>query len=174
MYYSPGVKPFNQQDLKRWQTEPLVMFNSIEHQQGLACLSGEIAVDQLENKHLQLVLRHDGTRQLFIGECQTDKTVEKSQIAQAQQKIDEQREKADQYRDQKLNNYQPTNYKPLKPEQFLAVTFSDVIVQLLYAKNEEKNKRKQQKGLKETEWEMTKKQRQHQIRNRHEGGGLHM
>lgn len=174
MYYSPGVKPFSQQDLKRWQTEPPVMFSSTEHQQGLACLSGKIAIDQLENRHLQLVLSHDGTRQLFIGECQTDKTIEKGQIAQAQQKVNEQREKADQYRGQQLNNYQPTNYKPLKPEQFLAVTFSDVIMQFLYAKNEEIDKRKQQKGLKETEWETTKKQRQHQIRNRHEGGSLHM
>jgi hypothetical protein len=174
MYYSPGVKPFNRQDLKRWQTEAPVVFNSTEHQQGLACLSGEIAVDQLKNKHLQLVLRHDGTRQLFIGECQTDKTIEKSQIVQAQQKVNEQREKSDQYRSQQLNNYQPTNYKTLKPEQFLAVTFSNAIMRALYAKNEEIDKKKQQKGLKETEWEMTKKQRQHQIRNRHEGGGLHM
>jgi hypothetical protein len=172
MYYSPGVKPFNRQDLKRWQTEAPVIFNSTEHQQGLACLSGEIALDQLKNKHLQLVLRHDGTRQLFIGECQTDKTIEKCQIVQAQQKVNEQREKADQYRGQQLNNYQPTNYKPLKPEQFLAVTFSNAIMQALYAKNEEIDKK--QKGLKETEWEMTKKQRQHQTRNRHEGGGLHM
>jgi hypothetical protein len=119
-------------------------------------------------------LRHDGTRQLFIGECQIDKTIEKSQIVQAQQNVNEQREKADQHRGQQLNNYQPTNYKPLKPEQFLAVTFSNAIMQALYAKNEEIDKRKQQKGLKETEWEMTKKQRQHQTRNRHEGGGLHM
>jgi hypothetical protein len=28
--------------------------------------------------------------------------------------------------------------------------------------------------LKETEWEMTKKQRQHQTRNRHEDGGMHL
>ncbi|MCT3247998.1 conjugal transfer protein TraA, partial [Lactiplantibacillus argentoratensis] len=26
----------------------------------------------------------------------------------------------------------------------------------------------------ETEWEMTKKQRQHQTRNRHEDGGMHL
>lgn len=41
-------------------------------------------------------------------------------------------------------------------------------------KNEEIDKRKQQKDLKEIEWEMTKKQGQHQTRNRHEGGELHM
>jgi hypothetical protein len=34
--------------------------------------------------------------------------------------------------------------------------------------------RQQQGGLKETEWEMTKKQRQHQTRNRHEDGGMHL
>ena len=33
---------------------------------------------------------------------------------------------------------------------------------------------KQARGLKETEWEMTKKQRQHQTRNQHEDGGMHL
>ncbi|MFH5812249.1 nicking enzyme TraA protein, partial [Companilactobacillus sp. FL22-1] len=35
-------------------------------------------------------------------------------------------------------------------------------------------RQKQERGLKETEWEMTKKQRQHQTRNRHEDGGMHL
>ncbi len=44
----------------------------------------------------------------------------------------------------------------------------------LYARDEDYERQKQAQGLKETEWEMTKKQRQHQTRNRHEDGGMHL
>ncbi|KZU41280.1 hypothetical protein Nizo2753_1390 [Lactiplantibacillus plantarum] len=44
----------------------------------------------------------------------------------------------------------------------------------LYARDEDYQRQKQERGLKETEWEMTKKQRQHQTRNRHEDGGMHL
>ena len=44
----------------------------------------------------------------------------------------------------------------------------------LYARDEDYQRQKQERGLKETEWEMTKKQRQHQTRNRHEDWGMHL
>ena len=44
---------------------------------------------------------------------------------------------------------------------------------VLYARDEDYQRQKQERGLKETEWEMTKKQRQHQTRNRHENGAYY-
>ncbi|MFC0422903.1 nicking enzyme TraA protein, partial [Lactiplantibacillus plajomi] len=51
---------------------------------------------------------------------------------------------------------------------------SDAIMTVLYARDEDYQRQKQERGLKETEWEMTKKQRQHQTRNRHEDWGMHL
>ncbi|MEJ5970499.1 nicking enzyme TraA protein, partial [Lactiplantibacillus plantarum] len=74
-----------------------------------------------------------------------------------------------------IGHYQPLNYKSVSPSYYLKTAFSNAaIMTALYARDEDYERQKQVQGLKETEWEMTKKQRQHQTRNRHEDGGMHL
>lgn len=174
MYYDPVLKPCQAETIEQWQANPPQVFSSQEHQQGLAYLSGQLSLDQLENHHLQRVLKHDGTKQLFFGECKADPTIKNSQIEKIQKQLKEQQAKDDQYRKSQLAHYQPLNYKPVSPEYYLKTAFSDAIVAALYASDEDYQRQKQAQGLKEAEWEMTKKQRQHQTRNRHEDGGMHL
>ncbi|WP_339543556.1 DNA topoisomerase [Lactiplantibacillus plantarum] len=79
-----------------------------------------------------------------------------------------------QTRKENIGHYQPLNYKPVSPDYYLKTAFSDAIMTVLYARDEDYQRQRQAQGLKETEWEMTKKQRQHQTRNRHEDGGMHL
>ncbi|MFV5771834.1 MobQ family relaxase [Pediococcus acidilactici] len=174
MYYDPALKPCKVETIAQWQKNPPRVFNTQEHQQGLAYLSGQLSLDQLENHHLQRVLKHDGTKQLFLGECKVDPTIKNSQIEKIQKQLKEQQAKDDQYRKSQLAHYQPLNYKPVSPEYYLKTTFSDAIIAALYARDEDYQRQRQAQGLKEAEWEMTKKQRQHQTRNRHEDGGMHL
>ena len=174
MYYDPALKPCKVETIAQWQKNPPRVFNTQEHQQGLAYLSGQLSLDQLENHHLQRVLKHDGTKQLFLGECKVDPTIKNSQIEKIQKQLKEQQAKDDQYRKSQLAHYQPLNYKPVSPEYYLKTAFSDAIMAALYARDEDYQRQRQAQGLKETEWEMTKKQRQHQTRNRHEDGGMHL
>ena len=174
MYYDPVLKPCQAETIEQWQANPPQVFSPQEHQQGLAYLSGQLSLDQLENHHLQRVLKHDGTKQLFLGECKVDPTIKNSQIEKIQKQLKEQQAKDDQYRKSQLAHYQPLNYKPVSPEYYLKTAFSDAIMAALYARDEDYQRQKQAQGLKETEWEMTKKQRQHQTRNRHEDGGMHL
>ncbi|MBT9656948.1 hypothetical protein GPK56_13895, partial [Lactiplantibacillus plantarum] len=81
-----------------WQANPPQVFSPQEHQQGLAYLSGQLSLDQLENHHLQRVLKHDGTKQLFFGECKADPTIKNSQIEKIQKQLKGQQAKDDQYR----------------------------------------------------------------------------
>ncbi|KGO32299.1 hypothetical protein Q757_01775, partial [Oenococcus alcoholitolerans] len=76
----------------------------------------------------------------------------------------------DQYRKAKIEHYQPLNYKAVSPSYYLKTAFSDAIMAALYARDEDYLRKQQLRGLKETEWEMTKKHRQHQTRNRHYSG----
>ena len=174
MYYDPALKPCKVETIEQWQTDPPQVFSPQEHQQGLAYLSGQLSLDQLENHHLQRVLKHDGTKQLFLGECKVDPTIKNSQIEKIQKQLKEQQAKDDQYRKANMGHYQPLNYKPVSPDYYLKTAFSDAIMTVLYARDEDYERQKQARGLKETEWEMTKKQRQHQTRNRHEDGGMHL
>ncbi|WP_436686464.1 MobQ family relaxase [Lactiplantibacillus plantarum] len=174
MYYDPALKPCKVETIAQWQEKPPRVFNTQEHQQGLAYLSGQLSLDQLENHHLQRVLKHDGTKQLFLGECKADPMVKNSQIEKIQKQLKEQQAKDDQYRKSQLAHYQPLNYKPVSPEYYLKTAFSDAIMAALYARDEDYQRQRQAQGLKEAEWEMTKKQRQHQTRNRHEDGGMHL
>ncbi|MEK1388484.1 MobA/MobL family protein [Limosilactobacillus fermentum] len=174
MYYDPALKPCKIETIAQWQENPPRVFNTQEHQQGLAYLSGQLSLDQLENHHLQRVLKHDGTKQLFLGECKVDPTIKNSQIEKIQKQLKEQQAKDDQYRKANMGHYQPLNYKPVSPDYYLKTAFSDAIMTVLYARDEDYERQKQARGLKETEWEMTKKQRQHQTRNRHEDGGMHL
>ncbi|MPQ20699.1 nickase [Lactobacillus pentosus] len=174
MYYDPVLKPCQAETIEQWQANPPQVFSPQEHQQGLASLSGQLSLDQLENHHLQRVLKHDGTKQLFFGECKADPTIKNSQIEKIQMQLKEQQAKDDQYRKANIGHYQPLNYKPVSPDYYLKTAFSDAIMTVLYARDEDYQRQKQERGLKETEWEMTKKQRQHQTRNRHEDGGMHL
>ncbi|MBO2723421.1 MobA/MobL family protein [Lactiplantibacillus plantarum] len=174
MYYDPALKPCKVETIAQWQKNPPRVFNTQEHQQGLAYLSGQLSLDQLENHHLQRVLKHDGTKQLFLGECKADPMIKNSQIEKTQKQLKEQQAKDDQYRKSQLAHYQPLNYKPVSPDYYLKTAFSDAIMATLYARDEDYQRQRQAQGLKETEWEMTKKQRQHQTRNRHEDGGMHL
>lgn len=174
MYYNPALKPCKVETIAQWQAKPPQVFSSQEHQQGLAYLSGQLSLDQLENHHLQRVLKHDGTKQLFLGECKVDPTIKNSQIEKIQKQLKEQQAKDDQYRKVNMGHYQPLNYKPVSPSYYLKTAFSNAIMTALYAHDEDYERQKQAHGLKETEWEMTKKQRQHQTRNRHEDGGMHL
>ena len=174
MYYDPALKPCKVETIAQWQENPPRVFSPQEHQQGLAYLSGQLSLDQLENHHLQRVLKHDGTKQLFLGECKVDPTIKNSQIEKIQKQLKGQQAKDDQYRKANMGHYQPLNYKPVSPDYYLKTAFSDAIMTVLYARDEDYQRQKQERGLKETEWEMTKKQRQHQTRNRHEDGGMHL
>ena len=174
MYYNPALKPCKVETITQWQANPPQVFSPQEHQQGLAYLSEQLSLDQLENHHLQRVLKHDGTKQLFLGECKVDPTIKNSQIEKIQKQLKEQQAKDDQYRKVNMGHYQPLNYKPVSPSYYLKTAFSNAIMTALYAHDEDYERQKQARGLKETEWEMTKKQRQHQTRNRHEDGGMHL
>ena len=174
MYYDPALKPCKVETIEQWQANPPQVFSTQEHQQGLAYLSGQLSLDQLENHNLQRVLKHDGTKQIFLGECKADPTIKTSQIEKIQKQLKEQQDKDDQYRKANMGHYQPLNYKPVSPSHYLKTAFSDAIMTVLYARDEDYQRQKQAQGLKETEWEMTKKQRQHQTRNRHEDGGMHL
>ncbi|MFW4406793.1 MobQ family relaxase [Lactiplantibacillus paraplantarum] len=174
MYYDPVLKPCQAETIEQWQANPPQVFSPQEHQQGLAYLSGQLSLDQLENHHLQRVLKHDGTKQLFFGECKADPTIKNSQIEKIQKQLKGQQAKDDQYRKVNIGHYQPLNYKPVSPSYYLKTAFSDAIMAALYARDEDYQRQRQAQGLKEAEWEMTKKQRQHQTRNRHEDGGMHL
>ncbi|QAR77535.1 MobQ family relaxase [Lactiplantibacillus plantarum] len=174
MYYDPALKPCKVETIAQWQENPPRVFSTQEHQQGLAYLSGQLSLDQLENHHLQRVLKHDGTKQLFLGECKADPMIKNSQIEKIQKQLKAQQAKDDQYRKANMGHYQPLNYKPVSPNYYLKTAFSDAIMTVLYARDEDYQRQRQAQGLKETEWEMAKKQRQHQTRNRHEDGGMHL
>ena len=174
MYYDPALKPCKVETIAQWQENPPRVFTTQEHQQGLAYLTGQLSLDQLENHHLQRVLKHDGTKQFFLGECKADPMIKNSQIEKIQKQLKEQQAKDDQYRKANMGHYQPLNYKPVSPKYYLKTAFSDAIMTVLYARDEDYQRQRQAQGLKETEWEMAKKQRQHQTRNRHEDGGMHL
>ncbi|AMV63876.1 MobQ family relaxase [Pediococcus damnosus] len=174
MYYDPALKPCKVETMEQWQENPPKVFSTQEHQLGLAYLSGQLSLDQLENHHLQRVLKHDGTKQIFLGECKADPTIKTSQIEKIQKQLKEQQDKDDQHRKANMGHYQPLNYKPVSPSYYLKTAFNDAIMAALYARDEDYKRQKQERGLKDTEWEMTKKKRQHQTRNRHEDGGMHL
>jgi hypothetical protein len=148
MYYDPALKPCKVETIAQWQANPPQVFSTQEHQQGLAYLSGQLSLDQLENHHLQRVLKHDGTKQLFLGECKADPTIKNSQIEKIQKQLKEQQAKDDQYRKANMGHYQPLNYKPVSPNYYLKTAFSDAIMTVLYARDEDYQRQRQAQGLK--------------------------
>lgn len=174
MYYNPSLKACQLETIKAWQKEPPVVFTHEEHEQGLAYLTGKKALNDLTNKQLQRVMKYDGTRQLFLGECENDSAIKDSRIKTVRQEIANGQNQDDQKRQSQLSDYEPFNYKEVTPSYYLETAFSDALLGILYSRSEDRRRSKQAKGLRETEWEMTRKQRQHQTRNRHDDFGLHM
>ena len=174
MYYNPSLKACQLETIKAWQKEPPVVFTHEEHEQGLAYLTGKKALNDLTNKQLQRVMKYDGTRQLFLGECENDPAIKDSRIKTVRQEIANGQNQDDQKRQSQLSDYEPFNYKEVTPSYYLETAFSDALLGILYSRSEDRRRSKQAKGLRETEWKMTRKQRQHQTRNRHDDFGLHM
>ncbi|KAF0469113.1 nickase [Pediococcus acidilactici] len=174
VYYDPELKPLSADDLSQLQQQPPVVFTSQQHQAGLNYLLGKMELKDIQDHRLQRVLKHDGTRQLFIGECGQDPKLDHKQIEMVQARLKQQTTRFDQYKQDKIKDYQAINYQPTSPKNYLTNILDEALITILYAKNTDYLRKQQLRGLKETEWEMTKKQRQHQTRNRHEDGGMHL
>ena len=174
VYYDPELKPLSADDLRQLQQQPPVVFTSQQHQAGLNYLLGKMELKDIQDHRLQRVLKHDGTRQLFIGECGQDPKLDHQQIEMVQARLKQQTTRFDQYKQDQIKDYQAINYHPTSPRNYLMNILDEALMTILYAKNTDYLRKQQQRGLKETEWTMTKKQRQHQTRNRHEDGGMHL
>lgn len=174
VYYDPELKPLSADDLRQLQQQPPVVFTSQQHQAGLNYLLGKMELKDIQDHRLQRVLKHDGTRQLFIGECGQDPKLDHQQIEMVQTRLKQQTMRFDQYKQAQVKDYQAINYHPTSPKNYLMNILDEALMIILYAKNTDYLRKQQERGLKETEWEMTKKQRQHQTRNRHEDGGMHL
>ena len=174
MYYNPSLKACQLETIKAWKKEPPVVFTHEEHEQGLAYLTGKKSLNDLTNKQLQRVMKYDGTRQLFLGECENDPAIKDSRIKTVRQEIANGQNQDDQKRQSQLSDYEPFNYKEVTPSYYLETAFSDALLGILYSRSEDRRRSKQAKGLRETEWKMTRKQREHQTHNRHDDFGLHM
>lgn len=174
VYYDPELKPLSADDLRQLQQQPPVVFTSQQHQAGLNYLLGKMELKDIQDHRLQRVLKHDGTRQLFIGECDQDPKLDHQQIEMVQTRLKQQTMRFDQYKQAQVKDYQAINYYPTNPKNYLMNILDEALMTILYAKNTDYLRKQQERGLKETEWEMTKKQRQHQTRNRHEDGGMHL
>ena len=174
VYYDPELKPLSADDLRQLQQQPPVVFTSQQHQAGLNYLLGKMELKDIQDHRLQRVLKHDGTRQLFIGECGQDSKLDHRQIEMVQARLKQQTTRFDQYKQDQIKDYQAINYYPTSPKNYLTNILDEALMTILYAKNTDYLRKQQLRGLKETEWAMTKKQRQHQTRNRHEDGGMHL
>lgn len=174
VYYDPELKPLSVDDLRQLQHQPLVVFTNQQHQAGLNYLLGKIELQDVKDHRLQRVLKHDGTRQLFLGECGQDPKLNHKQIEAVQNRLKHQATRFDQYKQEQVKHYQAINYHQTSPKNYLTNILDEALITILYAKNSDYLRKQQLRGLKETEWEMTKKQRQHQTRNRHEDGGMHL
>ncbi|ERJ51313.1 hypothetical protein N574_12300, partial [Lactiplantibacillus plantarum 2165] len=173
-YYDPELKPLSVDDLRQLQHQPPVVFTNQQHQAGLNYLLGKIELQDIKDHRLQRVLKHDGTRQLFLGECGQDSKLNHKQIEAVQTRLKQQATLFDQYKQEQVKHYQDINYHQTSPKNYLTNILDETLITILYAKNSDYLRKQQLRGLKETEWEMTKKQRQHQTRNRHEDGGMHL
>ena len=174
VYYDPELKPLSVDDLRQLQHQPPVVFTNQQHQAGLNYLLGKIELQDVKDHRLQRVLKHDGTRRLFLGECGQDPKLNHKQIEAVQNRLKHQATRFDQYKQEQVKHYQAINYHQTSPKNYLTNILDEALITILYAKNSDYLRKQQLRGLKETEWEMTKKQRQHQTRNRHEDGGMHL
>ncbi|QAA30141.1 nickase (plasmid) [Lactiplantibacillus plantarum] len=174
VYYDPELKPLDANQLSQLQQQPPVVFTSQQHQAGLNYLLGKMELKDIQDHRLQRVLKHDGTRQLFLGECGQDPKLDQKQIEMVQTRLKQQAMRFDQYKQAQVKDYQAINYHPTSPKNYLMNILDEALMTTLYAKNTDYLRKQQLRGLNDTEWAMTKKQRQHQTRNRHEDGGMHL
>ena len=161
VYFNPELKQLSKQEFNELKDNPPVKFNTREHQQGLAYLSGTIKLDDIKNPNLIRVLANEGTKQLFIGESSQDPNITKEQIEQVKQVMTQNNGAYEDYRKANISDYQSVNYRETTPAEYLNNVFSSVIMKLLYI-----DEARRKKGLKETEWEMEKKKRQHEKHGR--------
>ncbi|MDN6165575.1 MAG: hypothetical protein L0J18_05385, partial [Tetragenococcus koreensis] len=144
-----------------------------EHRKGLNYLNGHLEAKDLGNEKLKNVLKHDGTRQLFLSECKKDNHISSKQVENVKQNLKQQQQKQDNYRKQVMTDYEPINYKEVSNEEYLQKVLSNTMMNLLYASGRSNSDKKQQKERKDTEWEMTKKQRENQ-KGRSPSNGMHL
>ena len=121
----PELKPLSADDLSQLQQQPPVFFTSQQHQAGLNYLLGKQAglnyllgkmeLKDIQDHRLQRVLKHDGTRQLFIGECDQDPKLDHKQIEMVQARLKQQTTRFDQYKQDQIKDYQAINYHPTSP-----------------------------------------------------------
>lgn len=161
VYFNPELKQLSKQEFNELKDNPPVKFNTREHQQGLAYLSGTIKLGDIKNPNLIRVLANEGTKQLFIGESSQDPNITKEQIEQVKQVMTQNNGAYEDYRKANISDYQSVNYRETTPDEYLNNVFSSVIMKLLYI-----DEARRKKGLKETEWEMEKKKRQHEKHGR--------
>lgn len=173
VYYNSELKPLDINQINKLKEETPQMFNSIEHRKGLNYLNGHLEAKDLGNEKLKNVLKHDGTRQLFLSECKKDNHISSKQVENVKQNLKQQQQKQDNYRKQVMTDYEPINYKEVSNEEYLQKVLSNTMMNLLYASGRSNSDKKQQKERKDTEWEMTKKQRENQ-KGRSPSNGMHL
>jgi len=161
VYFNPELKQLSKQEFNELKDNPPIKFSTREHQQGLTYLSGTIKLDDIKNPNLIRVLANEGTKQLFIGESSQDPNITKEQIEQVKQVMTQNNGAYEDYRKANISDYQSVNYRETTPAEYLNNVFSSVIMKLLYV-----DEARRKKGLKETEWEMEKKKRQHEKHGR--------
>lgn len=177
LYYNPQLTPYEQTTITAMKAKMPPVFTTEEHQMGLAVLRGEVERASLKNAQLRRVLNHDGTKRLFLNESRGDRNLDQKLVDQAEQSFEKERKQADQLRKAQLPDYKAIRYRPFTPEQFAQTAFAEAVEAVLYETNrQEAQERQRRASLNQTERDMTKKQRQHTIRNEHEdpSSGLHM
>ncbi|GMA70878.1 nickase [Leuconostoc litchii] len=156
VYFNPELKQLSKQEFKKLKTQPPVQFTTREHQQGLAYLSGTLSLDDIQNKNLVRVLSNEGTKQLFIGESSQDLNITNKQIAQVKKVMAQESKLFEAYRKENIPDYQSVYYRETTPLDYLGQLFNNTIMKVLYV-----DEARKKKELKETEWTMEKKKRQH-------------
>lgn len=156
VYFNPALKQLSKQNFKKLKADPPVQFTTREHQQGLAYLSGTVSLDDIQNKNLVRVLSNEGTKQLFIGESSQDPNLTNEQITQVKRVMAQESELFESYRKENMSDYQSVYYRETTPLDYLGQLFNNTIMKLLYV-----DEARKKKELKETEWTMEKKKRQH-------------
>ncbi|MFV0560039.1 MAG: MobA/MobL family mobilization protein, partial [Enterococcus sp.] len=84
----------------------------------------------------------------------------KAQVKQAQNYLQKNTAEMEAYRKVHLENYEGVAYREATPIDYLGKAFNDTVMNILYSNNTRERRRK------ETEWEMERKKRQHDKRDR--------
>ena len=175
LYYNVKLSEWSENDINKLVSNPVQQFTTKEHQQGMAYILGNLSDDDIQNKQLQRVLNNQGTKQLFVSELKNNPELNQADVKFVQKKLSDDQNKFDQFRSQEMTTYEARNYKEFTPAEYVTNVFSNAVMAMLYNSNLQQDieRRKQAKGLRETEYEMTKKQRQHDVSHKR-SGGMHM